>query len=199
VVEIGDAIDAIRDVARAERIHEAIAAGPVPLVPGVEVGRGEALNVALARHHRLLARPHRDGSAATGRRQHATTAPNDERRTVPVDVQAVVACPIDRERRLGCVDLHGTDREIAQVERGFAARDLQLELVRRDIIQLDIGRRAESEPGGRADLYLDVRVAGGEERIARAERCVDARDCPVGATGTPERRLSLHHREPWRG
>jgi hypothetical protein len=172
----------------------------VEAIPAVEVGRLEAMDDAIARDDRLLARPHRRGPGFARRRERGAGAAHDDRRSALVDVHPVVAGAVDGERRLRRVHLEGArHRELAQVEGRVAARELHLEQLGGDVAQLDVRRRAEAQIGCGTDLDLDAGAGGGEERVAGAERRVDARRRPLGHSGAPERRLPVHEGQPrWR-
>src|SRR6266436_9338619 len=115
---------------------------------------------------------------------------------VLVDVDPVVACAIDRNGALRCVDLDALPfGKVLQVERGMAGCELELEIagLERGDVELGRGRGADERaaPNGELEMGAIARV----ERVAGSERHVDARGCPVVGTGAPERNLTLDERQ----
>ena len=173
----------------------------VPAVPLVGVGRGvggELRRVATLQHH-LLVGADVGGLAVGGSESRLATAAGREGGAVLVDVDAVVAGALDGEGAVRRVDLDRLAlRETARVDRGVAARQLELLKVGLEGLDTQLGSGAGAQEGGGADLELEVGVVAGVEGVTRGEGSVHLRGGPVLRAGAPERDLAVREAEPWR-
>src|SRR5207249_10094230 len=116
------------EIARALRVQELIAALVVPAVPCVQLGSRVALDLRALRalHDRLLVRPHVERFAASRDDARAAAAAAAEGGGLVVDPDPVVACLLDGDSEVRCVEL---DRmpglEAPEIQRHVTRGDLE--------------------------------------------------------------------------
>src|SRR5262245_20921913 len=116
-----------------------------------------------------------------------------------VDVEAIVARAVDRERALRRVDPdRASELAVAQIERRVADGELQLNEVVLKRLEHDLRSRSATHERAWCELQLDVRLLGGVERITRCERHVHLRRRPVLGPGPPERDLAVEEADAGR-
>ena len=200
-VEVVGTIDLLRNVACALRVRQVIGALVIPPVPRIEVGCRVALDLGVvgALHDHLVVRAEIDRLAARRDDARAAAAPADERGGLLVDVDAVVAGLVDDRGEMRRVDLDRVAAlEAAEVDRRVPGGDLQLQEIRLDGVESEIGLAAGAHERPRTGLHLDVSPLGNVQRVTARERGVHPRRRPVFRTRAPERHVAVQVAQPRR-
>src|SRR5207253_5728251 len=193
-VEIVATGHALGKIAGAGRVQEAIGALGVPAIPRVEVGSPVAFDLRAFRalDDHFFVRPQVDRLATRRDDARLAAAAADEGGGFVVDVDAVVARVLDGGGEIGRVELDRMSAlQAPEVEPQVTRGDLELQEVRLDVVECDVRFASGAQVGTCPDLYLEVRALPGVQRIARGERCVDARRRPVLRSRPPERHLAV--------
>src|SRR5262249_28820041 len=118
----------------------------------------------------------RDGRRLTVRRRDGRTAATtgDERRSIPADIDAIVAGVVDGEGRVRRVDLHDpAGFERTKIERNVTGGHFELQVF--GILVHHSERRIGPTADERAwtNLQLGIAWGAGGDLVSRAERSVD--------------------------